>query len=145
MKRCTACFRYSLGQPTFCTHCGRSFNVKICSRGHVNPRGVQFCAECGSGELSTPAPPETFLFHISQWTLRITFITLIAIVTLCLVAGVFYSLDWSALTPHILALVLMLAFLYWTTTLIPGPVKKIGKSFGHHAWNAMTNHNKKRK
>lgn len=144
MKRCTACFHYSLGDPTFCTHCGRSYDAKICARGHVNPRGVLYCAECGSGELSTPGPPAGFLFTLSQWTLRVFLIVGIAIAVLSMVVSVLYSLDWSAIAPHLFALVLMLAFLYWTTTLLPGPVRRVGRTVGKHAWKAMTRSRKKK-
>src|SRR6185369_10621782 len=101
MKRCTACFHYTLGQPSYCTHCGRSYDVKICARGHVNPRGVQYCAECGTGDLSTPAPPATLLFRISEWTLRLALVTFVVIVAMSIVLGLIYSVDWSQIGPHL--------------------------------------------
>lgn len=137
MKRCTSCFRYSLGEPVFCTHCGRSYDVRICTRGHHNARGAAFCAECGSGDLSTPGAPAGFLFHFSQWALRILIGGSIVILALALVLGLLASLDWEAIVPRLVVLALMLAFLYWTTTLLPGPVKKLGKAAGSHAWKAM--------
>jgi len=36
------------------------------------------------------------------------------------------------------ALVLMLAFLYWTTTLLPGPVNRLGKAAGRHLVKSVT-------
>jgi hypothetical protein len=54
------------------------------------------------------------------------------------VVGFFASLDWDAIAPRLVLLGLMLAFLYWTTTLLPGPVKKLGKAAGSQAWKAMT-------
>jgi hypothetical protein len=137
MKRCANCFRYSLGQPPFCTHCGRSFDVRICARGHGNPRGAQFCAECGSGDLSTPAPPGGFLFHLSQWALRIMVVSTIVLIALSAIIGMLASLDWSAIGPRLVLLVLLVGFLYWTTTLIPGPIRKLGKTAGKAAWNSM--------
>jgi hypothetical protein len=137
MTRCANCFRYSLGQPTFCNHCGRSFDVRICTRGHVNPRGAQFCAECGSGDLSTPAPPAGFLFYLSQWVLRIVVVTTVVLIALSAVLGLLAALDWSAIGPRLLLLVLMVGFLYWTTTLLPGPIRKLGKHAGKAAWHAM--------
>ncbi|MFA5897651.1 MAG: zinc ribbon domain-containing protein [Hyphomicrobium sp.] len=138
MKRCTSCFRYSLGEPVYCTHCGRSYNVRICARGHSNARGAAFCAECGSGDLSTPGAPAGFLFYFSQWALRILIGAAIGILILSAVVGFFASLDWDAIAPRLVLLGLMLAFLYWTTTLLPGPVKKLGKAAGSQAWKAMT-------
>jgi hypothetical protein len=137
MRRCTACFRFHPGTPTFCSYCGRSFDVRICPRGHRNLRGVQFCAECGSADLSTPAPPASFLHHVSGVVLY--FFSALTISLIVLVAGlaVIHSIDWSALTPSLIALVLMVGFLYWTTTLLPGPVKKLGKAAGRQVMKSI--------
>ena len=137
MKRCTACFRFHPGTPTFCSFCGRSFDVRICSRGHRNPRGVQFCAECGSADLSTPAPPASFLHHLSGFVLYLFFALTIALVVLVVGLAVIHSIDWSALTPSLVALALMVGFLYWTTTLLPGPVKKLGKAAGRQVMKSI--------
>ena len=137
MKRCTACFRFHPGTPTFCSYCGRSFDVRICSRGHRNPRGVQFCAECGSADLSTPAPPASFLHHLSGFVLYLFSGLTIALVVVIAALAVLYNIDWTALTPSMAALVLMLGFLYWTTTLLPGPVKKLGKAAGRQVMKSI--------
>ena len=137
MKRCTACFRFHPGTPTFCSYCGRSFDVRICSRGHRNPRGVQFCAECGSADLSTPAPPASLLHHLSGFVLYLFSALTIALVVLTAGLAVIHSIDWSALTPSLVALVLMVGFLYWTTTLLPGPVKKLGKAAGRQVMKSI--------
>src|SRR3954469_14225189 len=107
MKRCTSCFRFHPGTPTFCSYCGRSFDVRICSRGHRNPRGVQFCAECGSADLSTPAPPASFLHHLSGFVLYLFSGVTIALSLITVVLAVLYSIDWSPLTPSLVSLVLM--------------------------------------
>ena len=137
MRRCTACFRFHPGTPTFCSYCGRSFDVRICSRGHRNPRGVQYCAECGSADLSTPAPPASFLHHLSGFVLYLFVCLTIALVVVIAALAVIDNIDWSALTPSMVALVLMLAFLYWTTTLLPGPVKKLGKAAGRQVMKSI--------
>jgi len=56
MKYCYQCGRMTEGEPLFCNHCGRSYDVKLCPRLHANPRGAEVCARCGSRELSTPQP-----------------------------------------------------------------------------------------
>jgi len=118
--------------PTFCSYCGRSFDVRICSRGHRSPRDVYFCAECGSADLSTPAPPASFLHHLSGVVLYLFSLLTVALVVLSAGFAVISSIDFSALTPSLIELVLMLGFLYWTTTLLPGPIKKLGKAAGRH-------------
>ena len=137
MKRCTACFRFHPGTPTFCAYCGRSFDVRICSRGHRNPRGVQFCAECGSADLSTPAPPASFLHHLSGFVLYLLSALTIALIVITAVLAVLYSINWSAIAPSLASLVLMLGFLYWTTTLLPGPIKKLGKAAGRQVMKSV--------
>lgn len=138
MKRCTACFRYGRSNTQYCSHCGRSFNVRICPRGHINPRGVSFCTECGSADLSTPGPPAGFLFYLSDWALKLMIFAGLGIVFLTLALGLIYFIDWSAIAPRLALLAVMLGFLYWTTTLLPGPVKKLGKAAGKAVWKGMT-------
>jgi RNA polymerase subunit RPABC4/transcription elongation factor Spt4 len=56
MKYCFNCNRLTPGTPLFCNSCGRSFDVKLCPRRHVNPRTAEACSQCGSRDLSTPQP-----------------------------------------------------------------------------------------
>jgi hypothetical protein len=56
MRYCYNCNHATSGEPLFCNACGRSFNVKLCPRLHVNPRSAAVCAQCGSRDLSTPQP-----------------------------------------------------------------------------------------
>jgi RNA polymerase subunit RPABC4/transcription elongation factor Spt4 len=56
MRYCYNCNRITNGEPLFCQFCGRSYSVKLCPRLHKNPRNAQICSQCGSRELSTPAP-----------------------------------------------------------------------------------------
>jgi hypothetical protein len=51
--------------------------------------------------------------------------------------AVIYSIDWSALTPSLVGIVLMVGFLYWTTTLLPGPVKRLGKAAGRQVMKSI--------
>ncbi len=56
MKYCFHCGKMTANEPLYCSHCGRTYDVKLCPRHHVNPRGAQVCSQCGSRELSTPQP-----------------------------------------------------------------------------------------
>ena len=56
MKYCYQCGKMTSGDPLFCGTCGRSYDVKLCPRLHVNPRGAEVCSKCGNRELSTPQP-----------------------------------------------------------------------------------------
>lgn len=137
MRRCTNCFRYSLGHPSFCTHCGRTYSVRLCPRGHANPRGTHYCAECGSDDLSTAAPPEDFLSWASHWIVRIFVGLFVVLVVLVSILGVVRAIDWELFVGPLVQLALMIGILYWTTTLLPGPVKKVGRSAGKRAWKML--------
>jgi hypothetical protein len=56
MRYCYNCNRVTYGKPLFCNFCGRSYNIKLCPRLHPNGRNAQACSQCGSRDLSTPAP-----------------------------------------------------------------------------------------
>jgi hypothetical protein len=56
MRYCHNCHRITSGEPLFCHHCGSSFDAKLCPSRHVNPRWAVVCSQCGSRDLSTPAP-----------------------------------------------------------------------------------------
>ena len=85
--------------------------MRICARGHHNPRGVQFCAECGSADLSTPAPPASFLHHLSGAVLYLFSGLLVVILLGTALLSLFYAIDWQALSGPIVMLVLMLGVL----------------------------------
>lgn len=127
MKRCNYCFRYAVGDPVYCNHCGRTYNVRICSRGHPNPRTVEFCGLCGSQDFSTAAPPEGFLAWASRWILVFFVASFVGVITVAILFSIVASIDWQELARPLLSLALMLVFLYWTTTLLPGPIKKVGR------------------
>lgn len=61
MKLCRACNRLTAGDPQFCSSCGRTYDVRLCPRMHVNPRGAQVCSQCGSRDLTTPQPKRSAL------------------------------------------------------------------------------------
>jgi hypothetical protein len=56
MKYCYQCGKMTAGEPLYCGTCGRTYDVRLCPRAHVNPRGAEVCSKCGSRELSTPQP-----------------------------------------------------------------------------------------
>ena len=56
MRYCNYCRKFTAGNAPFCNFCGRSYGVKLCPRGHKNPRAAEACSECGSMDLSTPSP-----------------------------------------------------------------------------------------
>jgi len=71
MKYCYQCGRMTDGEPFFCNHCGRSYDVKLCPRLHANPRGAEVCARCGSRELSTPQPKIPMIWRLLAIVVRL--------------------------------------------------------------------------
>ncbi len=55
-KYCYGCNRTTIGEPLYCNFCGRTYDVKVCPRKHLNPRYAGACSQCGSKDLSTPQP-----------------------------------------------------------------------------------------
>lgn len=129
MKYCANCFRFSLGQPPYCNFCGRSYTVRLCKRGHPNARNAEFCAECGSNELSLAAPPETFLSKFSRISVQLLVGLFVGLTILSLVFALFLALDWSVLGPRLVLLGVLVWVAYRATTLLPGPVKRLGSTF----------------
>ena len=71
MKYCYECGCTTAGEPLFCNYCGRSYDVKLCPKLHVNPRLAEACSQCGSRDLSTPQPKVPLRWRIfaflGQW------------------------------------------------------------------------------
>jgi uncharacterized protein (DUF983 family) len=127
MKRCNYCFRISFGKPAYCTRCGRSYDLRLCPLGHRNLRTDQFCSRCGSAELSTAAPPPSLLARVS-----LVIVVGAAIVFAALVAATIAVVAWQHVAAAqfewpLIRLAIVLLFLYWATTLLPGPIRPVGR------------------
>jgi len=70
MRYCYECGRVTWGEPLFCNHCGRSYDVKLCPRLHANSRIAKVCRKCGSRELSNPQPKVPFLWKAFAYLVR---------------------------------------------------------------------------
>jgi hypothetical protein len=70
MRHCFHCGRVTSGEPLFCNSCGRSYDVKLCPRLHVNPRYATVCSQCGSRELSTPQPKVSLWWKVLGFVLQ---------------------------------------------------------------------------
>ncbi|MCU1284084.1 MAG: hypothetical protein JWO13_434 [Acidobacteriales bacterium] len=87
MKFCTGCKTFTAGAPSYCQKCGRSYNIKLCPRQHLNPRSAEFCSQCGSREFSTPQPKVSLFLRPLLFLLVAMFRVLpVAVLVLALVA-----------------------------------------------------------
>jgi hypothetical protein len=94
MKYCYACGHTTGGEPRFCNFCGRSYDVKLCPKLHVNTRLAQACSQCGSQDLSIPQPKVPLL-----WRLFAVFAQVVSgLILLCLSAPVVLALGIALLT-----------------------------------------------
>ena len=116
MKYCYQCGRMTTGEPLFCNHCGRSYDVKLCPRMHQNPRGAEVCAKCGSRELSTPQPKIPMSWRLLAILVRLGLGLALFYATLSLVIGLFK-------TPEVqrafVALAMLLSRLWWLWSKLP--------------------------
>src|SRR5437016_220654 len=67
MKYCHACHKMTPGDPIFCNFCGSTYNLKLCSRLHPNPRHASVCSQCGSREMSAPQPRIPAMLRMPLW------------------------------------------------------------------------------
>ena len=82
MKYCYQCGKMTAGEPLYCGTCGRTYDVKLCPRQHVNPRGAEVCSKCGSRELSTPQPKVPAMWKLLAIVVRLGLGLLLLYITL---------------------------------------------------------------
>jgi uncharacterized membrane protein YvbJ len=85
MKYCNQCGKMTAGDALYCSHCGRTYDVRLCPRQHANPRGAEVCAKCGSRELSTPQPAIPIALRFLALVARLVLGLLLVYATLALV------------------------------------------------------------
>jgi RNA polymerase subunit RPABC4/transcription elongation factor Spt4 len=112
MKHCFACGRITTGEPLYCNFCGKSYDVKLCPRKHVNPRIAEICSKCGSRELSTPQPKVSPVWHLLGFLARVTVAVLIAYVFLTFVSELFAMPETRDALVVLVLLLLVLWFLW---------------------------------
>lgn len=119
-RYCYNCNKITAGEPLFCQFCGRTYNVKLCSRLHPNPRTAQVCSQCGSRDMSTPQPKVPLWVPILELILQaipgslLTLVSVVAVVLFLLAI-----LTRPALLLATIALLAALGFLWWAWSQIP--------------------------
>lgn len=82
MKFCPHCHRWNPGQPQRCRYCARTWGVRVCSAGHINPADARFCGECGRPGLSDPAGQEPMLLRFLRKTKFVAVVVLMFLVAI---------------------------------------------------------------
>jgi hypothetical protein len=116
MKYCFACGRMTNGEPLFCNHCGRSYDVKLCPRMHQNPRGAECCSKCGSRELSTPQPKIPMSWRLLAIIVRLGIGLALLYASLSLVIALLHAPEVRS---AIVAVSLSLGCLWWLWSKLP--------------------------
>lgn len=125
MRYCHNCGKVTTGEPLYCQFCGRTYDVKLCPRMHPNGRNATVCSQCGSRELSMPAP------RIPFWLKPLLFLlTLVPGIVLLLLSVIFFIAFLRHLLTNpntlfqmmLVGLVLGLAWYVWMH--LPGFVRK---------------------
>ena len=126
MKFCNNCKKLSPGEPLFCLQCSRSFNVKLCPARHINPRSAVACGECGSRDLSTPAPPLSFpVWLLLRLLPLLTGAFLLWLSMLALLLGLRSLLSSQQLQATFFLLILIIALLWFVYLQLPRPLKDL--------------------
>ena len=116
MKYCYQCGKMTAGEALFCGSCGRSYDVKLCPRLHMNPRGAEVCSKCGSRELSTPQPKIPMSWRLLAIVARLGLGLVLFYLSLSLVIALVRSPEVER---TLVALGLLLACLWWLWSKLP--------------------------
>ena len=130
MKYCYECGRITAGEPLYCSFCGRTYDVKLCPRHHVNPRSVEVCSQCGSRELSTPQPKVPVSWRIFGFLLKVALGSFLVYVSLAVVVEFVRELATEPAVQYALvAMALLLVGLWVMWSMLPDWLRKVI----HHA------------
>jgi hypothetical protein len=81
---------------------------------------------------------------LSRWVLIAAISLFAGIVAMTLTVAAIQAIDWRPIVDRLVLLGIVLGFLYWTTTLLPGPVRKVGKAAGRGLWKVAKGKRDKR-
>jgi hypothetical protein len=126
MKYCYQCGKMTAGEPLFCGTCGRTYDVKLCPRLHVNPRGAEVCSKCGSRELSTPQPRIPMSLRLLALLLRLGLGLLLFYASITLVIDLVRTPEVQR---ALVACGVLLAVLWWLWSKLPDWFQDAIRSF----------------
>lgn len=126
MKYCYECGRITAGEPLYCNSCGRSYDVKLCPRHHVNPRSAEVCSQCGSRELSTPQPKVSVWWKVLSFILQVVAGGFLLLLSLAFIAGAVKEILSSPQgQAGLFVLGILLGVLWWIWSELPDWLRKL--------------------
>ncbi|HYF37253.1 MAG TPA: hypothetical protein VD994_18270 [Prosthecobacter sp.] len=129
MRYCHNCHKTTTGEPLFCHSCGSTYDAKLCPARHINPRWAMVCAQCGSRDLTTPAPRVSLGFRLLLLLGSLVPGLLLVLLLVLAVAAVFQAvLSNQAVQGQLLAGILILALLWWLWLQLPHFIQRMFRS-----------------
>jgi RNA polymerase subunit RPABC4/transcription elongation factor Spt4 len=129
MRYCHQCKRLTAGDPLYCNHCGATYDAKICPARHLNPRNAEVCAQCGSRDLSTPAPHLPLGLRPVLLLLALLPGVLLALLLVLVAAAMFQQVVTNGqIQAQLMILLLLLALLWWIYIHLPKFIQKAFRS-----------------
>jgi RNA polymerase subunit RPABC4/transcription elongation factor Spt4 len=129
MRYCPQCHRLTIGEPLYCNHCGSTFDAKLCPARHLNPRNAEVCAQCGSRDLSTPAPRLPLWLRPVLFGLSLVPGVVLALLLIMVGLGIVNEIATNGqIQAQLLVLVLLLALLWWMYIHLPKFIQKTLRS-----------------
>ena len=129
MRYCHNCHKTTTGEPLFCHSCGSTYDAKLCPGRHINPRWATVCSQCGSRDLTTPAPHVPLAFRLLLLLASVVPGLLLLLLLVLAVTAVFQAIVASQDIPgQLLAAVLILALLWWVYLQLPHFVHNMFRS-----------------
>lgn len=129
MRYCHNCHKTTTGEPLFCQFCGFTYNAKLCPAKHINPRWAEVCSQCGSRDLSTPAPRVPFwlapLLLLGSLLPGVALVLALVLVVLAIARELLTNQQVQA---QLLVMVLILALAWWVYLQLPYFIKNIFRS-----------------
>jgi hypothetical protein len=110
------------GEPLFCNHCGRSYDVKLCPRLHPNPRGAEVCSQCGSREMSTPQPKIPLSWRLLALIVRLGLGLLLFYVSLSLLIDLVRTAQFQR---FLVVTGIAVGGLWWCSSKLPDWLQKL--------------------
>lgn len=129
MRYCHQCHRITQGEPLFCNSCGHSFDAKLCPSRHPNPRHAEVCSQCGSRDLSTPAPRVPLWLAPLLFGLSLLPGVVLALLLIAIVLGIVQAiLTNQQVQAHLIALLVIVALLWYAYLHLPHFIKSLFRS-----------------
>lgn len=129
MRYCHSCHRVTTGEPLFCHACGSTYDAKLCPSRHINPRWAMVCSECGSPDLSTPAPRVPWWLKLLILLASLLPGVVLVLLLILAVVGVFQAvLSNQAVQAQLVAAIVVLALLWWLWLQLPHFIQNMFRS-----------------